>query len=87
MPTFKTFEVIECSFRFECPRKWDELKVSPFSNIRHCEVCNKPVFKCQNQKQADWAIDNEQCAAVMTEIMVQTMGDIIPPRARRRYQN
>lgn len=86
MPMFKIFEVVDCSFTFECPRKWEDLKTSPFANIRHCEVCNKPVFKCQNQKQADWAIANKQCAAVVTDVMVQTMGDIGPPKANRRQQ-
>ena len=84
MQSFKTFEMIECSFTFECPRKWDELKPSPFANIRHCEVCNKPVFKCQNQKQADWAIANNQCAVAMNNSSVITIGDIGPPKTRRK---
>lgn len=84
MTMFKTFEMVDCSFTFECPRKWEELAKSPFANIRHCEVCNKPVFKCQNQKQADWAIANNQCAVAMNNPAVITIGDIGPPKTRRK---
>lgn len=79
MPVKKEYGVVDCSFAFSCPQSWTKLEKTPFANMRHCGVCDKTVFKCDTQTQADWAIANQQCAAVVTSFMVITMGDIGPP--------
>lgn len=37
---------------------------TPFSNVRFCERCQKEVYLCKTQEQADWVCEKGLCGAV-----------------------
>jgi len=35
--------LIECHFKFKCPKVWDLLDATPDPKIRHCSACDRDV--------------------------------------------
>src|SRR5262245_7586449 len=40
------------TFEFECPKRWDSLQLTDDSEVRHCDLCDKNVYHCQNVADA-----------------------------------
>lgn len=40
-----------CSFSFTCRKNWEQLIAGNYDNIRHCEACDRSVFKCHTRGQ------------------------------------
>lgn len=53
-----------CSFAFECDKKWTDLKESASSTVRMCDSCNRLVFFCRTPQELQSAIFKNQCVAV-----------------------
>jgi hypothetical protein len=58
-----SYNVMNCTFAFQCHRTWRSLERTPFSNIRFCTECKKEVFRCTTQDQIDWVVENGFCGA------------------------
>jgi len=37
-----------CKFIYECPILWEVLDMTDQDNVRHCRVCNRDVFLCED---------------------------------------
>lgn len=59
-------EIINCDFQIKCDEHWDNMQETPFKDIRHCQVCAKPVFRCTSDDQVAWASKLKYCCAVKT---------------------
>lgn len=58
------WSIINCKFEFQCNQQWKDMSKTPFSNVRFCDQCQKEVYMCKTQKQADWLSLKGLCGAV-----------------------
>ena len=60
----KYWPIVNCTFAFECNEDFEKMQKTPYANIRFCSKCEKQVFLCRNDKQADWVAKNGFCGAI-----------------------
>ena len=53
-----------CEFKFKCQQSWDGLTHTDNSNVRFCNVCDKHVYFCQNNKALLNALIQNHCVAI-----------------------
>ena len=53
-----------CEFRFECPKKWEALQISPNPDQRFCGQCKREVRFCRTPEELEIAIARNECVAV-----------------------
>ena len=46
-----TIRNCESTFRFQCPKLWNELSPTASADIRHCALCNCDVFFCKTDEE------------------------------------
>ncbi len=64
MPTIQ-----HCTFTFECPTKWDDLRRDPHdAKIRFCENCSQPVFHCGTDAELNEHLEVGHCVAIEREL-------------------
>ncbi len=56
--------VIECQFRFTCPKVWDNLQPTQQEGIRHCPECNRDVHLALTEEDFRRHADGGHCVAV-----------------------
>jgi len=42
--------VVECTFRYRCPRQWERLVPTTDPDIRHCGQCDRDVYFCDDER-------------------------------------
>jgi uncharacterized protein (TIGR02996 family) len=57
-------ENCEPAFRFQCPKRWESLKITGEPAVRHCEACGKKVHYCHTVEEARERARGGQCVAV-----------------------
>lgn len=63
-------KILNCNFRFKCPKDWSSLTDIGVENQRYCGVCNENVHWCTTQQDIDAAISNDQCVAFASETKI-----------------
>ncbi len=64
-PTRQT-SVSNCSFKFRCPKRWEDLEKTKFHNIRFCNMCLERVFFCRSESEVSWATQAGLCVVAVT---------------------
>jgi uncharacterized protein (TIGR02996 family) len=63
-------------WRFECPKRWDELETTPSPNVRRCGACRQTVYYCQTSAELrEHAGTHGHCVAVDLRVLRRT-GDL-----------
>lgn len=55
--------LVECTMKLICPQDWEKLQVTPRADVRHCRVCAKDVYYCNDDEDLAAAIEASHCAA------------------------
>jgi hypothetical protein len=61
-----------CKFIYECPLMWDALGKTNKDHVRHCHVCDKDVFLCEDGAALLDALRFDRCVAVKGKISART---------------
>ena len=72
-------EIKNCTFQFECPRKWESLKLTNQDGTRHCSQCNRDVYLCSTDEELIAHAKADHCVAIFREQM--TLGQPMPEYA------
>lgn len=64
-------EIENCrlEFRFHCPARWENLKLTDVDDIRFCESCRKKVYHCGSIQQARNHAHAGRCVAVDSRLV------------------
>jgi uncharacterized protein (TIGR02996 family) len=62
-------EVCESAFRFQCPKRWENLKGTDDPTVRHCEACEKKVHYCRTLPEAQSHARQGHCVAVQLGVL------------------
>ncbi|MDC2891036.1 hypothetical protein [Psychrosphaera algicola] len=57
-------EIRNCKFEYECPEKWESLVKTEQQNVRYCNICDKGVHFCKNEKEIFELIKDNKCIAI-----------------------
>jgi len=68
-------ENCELRFKFECPRRWDQLTPTDDDGVRFCGACHKKVFYCPTIDVARLAALVGRCIAVSLTV-ARSPGDL-----------
>lgn len=55
-------------FRLQCTQEWAGLQPTGDPNVRHCEKCERQVYRCSNEQQANARALAGECIAVAPEM-------------------
>jgi uncharacterized protein (TIGR02996 family) len=77
-------DVVELSFEFKCPRRWEELRTTENSTVRFCETCQQNVYYCATMSEARLHAMNRHCVAVNSR-QERAPGDVAPPVGDRVF--
>jgi hypothetical protein len=66
------------AFRFQCPRRWAQLKVTGDPTVRHCAACEKKVHYCHTLEDAQSHARQGHCVAVRLGVL-RYPDDLKPP--------
>ena len=71
-----------CTFRYACPRDWDQLQETKRDGIRYCDSCHANVYLCETNAQLLRHMLSHHCVAIPTKLRQrdQQCGDDTPPR-------
>ena len=75
-----TTSTILCRFRFLCDRRWDDLAaIAGQPDVRYCDGCEKPVFRCGDYDELAAHIAQQHCVAIpASQPGVMLIGDPAP---------
>ena len=62
-------ENCEAGFQFQCPRQWENLKVTGEPTVRHCNACRKNVHYCCTLSEAQSHARQGHCVAVQLGVL------------------
>ena len=79
-------ENCEPAFRFKCPKKWENLKLTPDFGVRHCDACEKKVYFCHTLPDAQNHARRGDCVAVQLDVL-RYPGDLKPPVPREELDD
>ena len=57
-----------CKFVYECPLIWAALEKTKRDNVRHCHVCDREVFHCEDGETLLDALRFDRCVAIEGKI-------------------
>ena len=60
---------VAASFRFQCPKQWENLKVTGDPAVRHCAACDKGVHYCHTLEEAQRHARQGHCVAVQLGVL------------------
>jgi hypothetical protein len=58
---------ITCKFKFQCPKKWEELKRTESKDIKFCDHCSQNVYFAESQSQFEKIAAEGKCVAIKIE--------------------
>ena len=68
-----------CEFKFKCPKKWDDLRVSSslraMDSPRRCDECHKLVWKVDTEEELAQHVLNNRCVAISPELYGRTVAE------------
>ncbi len=73
-------ENCETAFRFQCPKQWENLKITGDPSVRHCDACDRKVHYCHTLPEAQSHARQGHCVAV--QLGVLRYPDDLKPRVR-----
>ena len=73
----KLYEIKDC-FKFLCPKMWEDLTSTGTENIRHCNTCDKKVYRADTEKELFKLSNQKKCVAFQSEDF-ELMGEINIP--------
>jgi uncharacterized protein (TIGR02996 family) len=79
-------ENCDTAFRFKCPKRWEDLKLTPDFAVRHCNACEKKVYFCRTLPEAQNHAREGHCVAVQLGVL-RYPGDLKPPVPRDDLEN
>jgi uncharacterized protein (TIGR02996 family) len=62
-------ENCNAAFRFQCPKQWENLKVTGEPTVRHCDACDKSVHYCHTLPEAQNRARHGDCVAVQLGVL------------------
>ena len=62
MRTKRYLKIQDC-FEFQCPQRWEYLKPTYKSGVKHCGECDRNVYMATNKAQLLKLGDEGKCAA------------------------
>ena len=62
-------ENCNAAFRFQCPKQWENLKVTGEPTVRHCDACDRPVHYCHTLPEAQHHARAGHCVAVQLGVL------------------
>jgi uncharacterized protein (TIGR02996 family) len=65
-------------FAFQCPRRWEKLRVTDESAVRFCDTCLRNVYYCCDIKSARASARRGNCVAVDSSL-TRKKGDLQEP--------
>ena len=74
-------ESCDAAFQFQCPKQWENLKLTPDFAVRHCDACEKKVYFCRTLPEAQGHVRQGHCVAVQLDVF-RFPGDLQPPAPR-----
>ena len=57
-------DIRNCLFGFKCTAFWNDMLQKADINIRHCESCNKDVYRVKTTSELSKAIKLNRCVAI-----------------------
>jgi uncharacterized protein (TIGR02996 family) len=69
-------EACRMSFRFECPKQWEQLTPTDVPKVRFCESCQQPVHFCNSLPEARDHATRGNCVA-LTLALVRKPDDLL----------
>ena len=71
-----------CTFRYACPRDWDQLQETKRNGIRYCDACDANVYLCETDAQLLRHMLSDHCVAIPMKLRErdQQCEDDTPPR-------
>ena len=60
-------KIVNCTFRYKCPMKWEQLAKTNDDVVRFCHKCSKNVYYCETDKELQLAMDKGRCVAVIVD--------------------
>jgi uncharacterized protein (TIGR02996 family) len=76
-------ENCDAAFRFQCPKQWENLKVTGYPAVRHCDACQKKVHYCHTLPEAQAHARQGHCVAVQLGVLRHL--DDLKPTNREEY--
>ena len=73
MNTSRTIRNCTISFKFECPKRWEELSITSVEKTRFCNMCKSDVFFCETDEETIAHAKAGNCIA-----RVQPDGNALP---------
>jgi len=73
-----------CKFAFKCSKQWDDLVLTAFDQVRHCNSCERDVFYCRTDADLADSIRLNRCIAVDLCEAVPDLEKPLPDRAPLR---
>jgi uncharacterized protein (TIGR02996 family) len=70
--------IVNCDrphFRFQCPKKWEQLDPTEDDAVRFCETCQQKVYFCSSVQEAGEHARRDDCVAITT-LAVRQDGDL-----------
>ena len=62
-------ENCDAAFRFQCPKQWENLKITGDPTVRHCVACEKNVHYCHTLPEAQSHARQGHCVAVQLGVL------------------
>ncbi len=67
--------IVNCTFRFQCDKKWEVLTLTNDASVRHCAQCNKGVYLSKTVEEINKNILRGVCMAIPLDIDPSTMDE------------
>ena len=61
-------------FRYQCPKKWEQLEPTDDDAVRFCVTCQQRVYFCSSMQEATQPARRDDCVAIAT-LVVRQEGD------------
>ena len=59
---------VGCGYLNECPREWGQLSRLTLEKERHCDTCDRTVYRCDSEKEFQEHARAEHCVAFHSSI-------------------
>ncbi|MBY0457213.1 MAG: hypothetical protein K2V38_07740, partial [Gemmataceae bacterium] len=57
------------AFKFQCPKRWENLKATRDPAVRYCDACDKAVHFCHTLPEAQSRARAGECVAVRLDVL------------------
>ncbi len=57
-------KIINCSLKYQCTNKWENLDTTNQPKVRYCRECDRGVHQCDDETEYQQAIKLKRCVAL-----------------------